>query len=614
MADHKIQMPLPLNPTTRIEVVILAGAVFILTFAWSDRTLDPVLHPRFLLLSLTAVILSVLILLKRNEYSRHLSAALLNPVTVMLVIYAVVAGFSFIQAHNRAEAIFELSKICLWLVLLMQAVVILSADRRNLLILATVMTFAAIVHGIIGVFQYFDWGFSWIPGNYIIHGIMPSRNHFSAFLLLTLPFALVTAVLSRGWLRKIGWISVALTLYTLVLTTTRAALIGVIAGGAVVGALYISSLRQEKKRFWITIWIILLCLSAVTIAAILTGKIHIRTGDDGRLLLWMKTLRMIGDHPFSGVGIGNWKFIIPLYGIEDVTWQAATGIVHFQRPHNDFLWTASETGIFGMTAYCLVFAFAGWMCLTTWKKSEYSDERLTALAMLFGMIAYLSIAIFAYPRERITLTVLMTLILAITISLSTRVRKPVSGNRSKSNLAVLIICLIFSLQAVLIGMTRLKGEIHVKNALAARAEDRRDDVITEIDRAYSRLYTVDPTAAPLKWYSGVAHFSCGRYREARRDFEDALRAHPNHIYVLHNLGTCAEKLGDHETAIKMYRKTLEIAPHFDEALANLSIVYYNLGEYDTALSFILRCNQESLGDKLIKYRENLRRITNDETD
>src|SRR6185295_18640894 len=46
-----------------------------------------------------------------------------------------------------------------------------------------------------------------------------------------------------------------------------------------------------------------------------------------RLQLWSRTLRMIRDHPLTGVGLGNWRVVLPTYGMEGL--RSATGTLHF---------------------------------------------------------------------------------------------------------------------------------------------------------------------------------------------------------------------------------------------------------------------------------------------
>ena len=78
---------------------------------------------------------------------------------------------------------------------------------------------------------------------------------------------------------------------------------------------------------------------------------------------------------------------------------------------------------------------------------------------------------------------------------------------------------------------------------------------------------------------------------------------PYHIHVLNNLATSYEIKGNHEMAIDMYNRAILISPKFDEALLNLSAVYYNNGNIDSASSIISRVNSLSKNEKYLPFLE-----------
>ena len=46
-----------------------------------------------------------------------------------------------------------------------------------------------------------------------------------------------------------------------------------------------------------------------------------------------------------------------------------------------------------------------------------------------------------------------------------------------------------------------------------------------------------------------------------------------------------------------------ISPNFEEALINMSAVYYNMGDYKKALAALEQCPKDSSNPKLSKYLE-----------
>jgi hypothetical protein len=75
-----------------------------------------------------------------------------------------------------------------------------------------------------------------------------------------------------------------------------------------------------------------------------------------RLKMWKKTLSMIKDHPLTGVGSGNWKVVIPSYGLANTVF--AKGYFAPDRVHNTYLQITSETGIPGA-----IFYFGKWILI-----------------------------------------------------------------------------------------------------------------------------------------------------------------------------------------------------------------------------------------------------------
>lgn len=122
--------------------------------------------------------------------------------------------------------------------------------------------------------------------------------------------------------------------------------------------------------------------------------------------------------------------------------------------------------------------------------------------------------------------------------------------------------------------------------------------IKAISNIDPKFYNLSPTGMPVYWYRGIAHYDLNEFELALKDFKVAYKNHPYHIFVLNNLASSYEIKGNHEKAIKYYNKVLEISPKFDEALINLSAVYYNIGKYEKAFQTISKCDPKT---KNIKY-------------
>lgn len=72
-----------------------------------------------------------------------------------------------------------------------------------------------------------------------------------------------------------------------------------------------------------------------------------------RLAHWEAALGMLTDHPWLGVGIGNYVPTYPAYALPG--WKDPLG-----HAHNQYLNVAAETGLVGLAAYLLLFAACAW--------------------------------------------------------------------------------------------------------------------------------------------------------------------------------------------------------------------------------------------------------------
>ena len=86
-----------------------------------------------------------------------------------------------------------------------------------------------------------------------------------------------------------------------------------------------------------------------------------------------------------------------------------------QRPHNDFIWAASETGLPAMLLYMAIFIIALYFLLRLLKHESKTDNRLFLLAIFFALLSYVIIANFSFPRERIDISAFIHLLIAITM-------------------------------------------------------------------------------------------------------------------------------------------------------------------------------------------------------
>lgn len=577
-------------------------------FVLVTNALDPALLPRFVFLSLA--LLAALILLQVDYFTRRrpfdmtfLRAAIFPA----LLGYLAVSAASLTQSLDIADGLFDLLRSSLFAMALLALTWLLVIRKEYIRRLCRTLAVVAFCLSSIAVLQYFDFGFRTIPGNVIPYATMANKNLMASFLLLSLPYAIYSWLRSESVWKYASLLSIALSMYVIGISHTRAVWLALLTAGTLTmslaavsrvsgGRRAIASFSHlHGSRLMVTALVVAIVASIATQLSYtvnepprnseLTGVLN-ATSLKQRLALWDKTLKMYSDHPVLGTGVGDWKIEIAKYGAEGLP--SSTGGVFFQRPHNDFLWILAETGPAGLGFYLSIFIIALYYCVKCIRKATSHDDTQLSLLMFFGLIAFLVVSFFSFPRERVAHMLIIAFNVAVTISLCHRNRLSDHGLSTKSLIVLFAAVNLSLLACVWIGLQRYKTEIHARNAIAAKVAGDWNRVISEVDQAESPFSKFDATSTPLIWYRGVANFNLDNVDAACDDFLQAYRENPYHIHVLNNLGTCYETKGDHGAAIEFYKKALEIIPTFEETLVNLAAVYYNTHDYQKAYTCLLR--------------------------
>ncbi|KAJ4846807.1 hypothetical protein Tsubulata_037060 [Turnera subulata] len=103
---------------------------------------------------------------------------------------------------------------------------------------------------------------------------------------------------------------------------------------------------------------------------------------------------------------------------------------------------------------------------------------------------------------------------------------------------------------------------------------------------------LDPQNVCALTHCGILYKDEGRLVEAAESYEKALKADPSYkpaaeclAIVLTDLGTSLKLSGNAQEGIQKYYEALKVDPHYAPAYYNLGVVYSEMMQYDTALSF-----------------------------
>ncbi len=589
----------------------------------SKLTLDPVLLPRFILLSGFLLGISIFILLRKIVLRDQVFYKKNNIFFKAFIIYVIVSVFSFLISSNVSDAIFEFQKILLTGIVIF--LICLYYDNYleliNYLVMTTVVL--SLIIGFIGIYELIktlnEVGLSH-ENMYHIKSTFAHKNIFSEILFLCLAFNLHAVLQQKSIWKYLGGFAAFLCLFFITILMSRA--IWIALAGSLFSTLIIffvfksihkNQVKKENKKG--LLFLVILFLLTISLA------VFIYTRQDGfstfqkqtvkivnfnygstkdRIQLWKKSVEIVKDNPFYGTGLASWKIEILKHGNRNL--RSEDQITFYQRPHNDYIWVLAEQGILGLLLYLSLFAVILWQVFSILKKEKSDSEYLFFLLMFFSIIGYMIFSLFSFPKERIEHGIILSFIFSTVIlkyNVISESKNPIV--KVKTRQIIVIIIIIMLLSNLYVGIQRFNSENHTRKAFAHRNKSNWTGMIHEIDQAQSFFYKMDPFSTPIAWYKGMAWFNLNKIDEALISFHMSYLINPYHIHVLNNLGTCYELKNQHVIALDYFNKALEISPKFKNALFNKCAVEYNLNKKDKAYATLRQIDTSNTSNKYYKF-------------
>ena len=331
-------------------------------------------------------------------------------------IFAVLVVFIGLSMLGPAEVSGQRHAFLLWGALgcVCHAVTTYLDSRRNARLLIVGLAVPTLVEAALAFSEYIgSWSQRFFRLNGAIvyplpKGTLGHANALGQFLVLAslAIFALVLA--ERGVPRWCGLLAASAGGLALVVTFSRASWIAFAVGACV----YIVE-RKARARV-VTAGVVVAGVAAV-LALVVRGAIGERISSlftasrlsSFRIELWERAARIVVAHPLTGSG--HFREVGIYAGRPDVA----------THPHNLFLGLAVFYGIPAAVA------FAGLVLValrTTWRGSRQASApaRLVALGFLSLLVAFLVNGVFEYPFWNLSLTTLVVLLLAVSVTLDRR--------------------------------------------------------------------------------------------------------------------------------------------------------------------------------------------------
>jgi len=275
----------------------------------------------------------------------------------------------------------------------------LAADRRRIRTLLGVIAAGGAAAALYGISQYFGWD-----------PLLPARSYEvgeGVFAIVRPPGPLGHADYFANWLLFVAFAGFALenrsarvvsilAALAILLSGTRAALLGLLAGGFV----FLALRRQRIGKRELALGLVsAACLGGFFVSAAgtkLRARLHWSLEDargGARLLLWRDSLRMARDRPLIGFGPETFTTSFPRY--ESLELARAYPDFYHESPHNMFLDALTAQGVAGLLP---LFGLCG-LALWSARRASRSGDRLAAqlTAALVAALVCQQFVVFVVP-------------------------------------------------------------------------------------------------------------------------------------------------------------------------------------------------------------------------
>jgi O-antigen ligase len=376
--------------------------------------------------ALLAVVWIVLLLRRRSELP-------FLPVDHPVVAYLVVAFVGWALASvlwaevpaSAQDASFRLIQGAILLFIVFSAV----RERRQVLWVLWAFVLGAVFSALIGLGGATAAEEVGSSETLRLSGGIGDPNELAAIIVPAIVIAVGLIAVTRQLLLRFAlFTSIAILALALFWTQSRGGLVAM-AATLVLGPALAGTARPRVIAFALSLGA--LAVTYFTLFAPPAQLTRVTSFDDGggtgRPDLWAISIEMYRDHPYVGLGAGNFVDIEPRYATRDIDLRRVDLIVDTPKgAHNTYLHTLTELGIVGMALLALVLL----SCLVTLFRSARALERsdreelgLLGRAVGIGLVGMLAAFTFISAVHNQQLW----LLLGVAVAFTNIVREPGEG-------------------------------------------------------------------------------------------------------------------------------------------------------------------------------------------
>jgi O-antigen ligase len=474
---------------------------------------------------------------------------------------------------------------------------------------------------LLGILEFFNINILSFQFNLRPGSTLSIRNFASEYAVIALPFLLLINFINKNLLIKI-----LLSLFSLIILVfiffcrTRSSFVVLIAYVLIIlFFLFYNKFPAEQSLRKVFLYIIFAVVISGIIGSYIPPNIDKERANLNNTIIsvfdrdlpenysrvnYLKTaLRIFRDEPITGIGAGSWFGIYPKYNGNMYTDENVLQTSEL-NPHNDYLETLSENGIFGFIFFVVILFIVG--------KNLYEKTKnnIIILPVLLSFSGFLIVSLFSFPKDNVSMMMLLSTSIGISLCDKDReIKNELLIIKIKTLKSIIIGVLTVILIAITIfGFYRFKYEATYLKALNYKAEGNYKSMIEKFDNINSFIFPADANRMPIEFYKGVGYFELKNYNEALNSFKIALELAPSVPVILSNTATSFYTLKDNENAFKILLQLQRKFPLFIEPQINLLAIYTNTGQDSLAKMLLINIENKSVEHQYIKNYNVLEKI------
>lgn len=462
----------------------------------------------------------------------------------------------------------------------------------------------------------------WLSENFntAVRNAQPLGHHnfVGGYELLILPIVTGFALSLKGHYKKIALVASGVVAFTVYISGSRGALIGMIALGITTVAMGLFFTDKDSRRRWA---ISGLCFALIMSLALFSNprmrtlftvdpavdkdKVSIVSVVDGptkdRVFMAESALNILKRHPILGVGPGNLSRVYDTYR----PIEAGVGLSLVQQLHNTPVQLAAELGILGLFIYLSLLFVLVRLGVLLHQRITNNCDHLMLYAVGGSWLGYSISSLSDYQLENIGITTTLIVTAALLVNLADSYKLCIRNlSMSKVSRRIVSLGLVTLICISLKLWVRADAGFYLSYS-AIRDTQRLDFVGADSKLAKaSKLVPWDPTYPAL---AAEAVLKLIPDLDSEKDvrelssvvisyFKDALEAAPNDTWFNQNLAVLLLE-SDAEAAESYARRAVQLSPRNNNNYTyyTLGLSLLNQGKIDTAVyAFVL----ESLANPL----------------